>query len=92
MEKISWTYHVRNVEVLHRVKEDRNIIHTVDRRKANWIGHNLCRNCLLEHVNEGVQKGSEDEEEDVSNYYMYLGKEKILEVEGGNTMSYRVEN
>jgi alpha-D-ribose 1-methylphosphonate 5-triphosphate synthase subunit PhnL len=52
MEKISWTDRVRN-EVLHRVKEERNILHTIKRRKANWIGHILRRNCLLEHVIEG---------------------------------------
>jgi hypothetical protein len=23
------------------------------RRKSNWIGHVLCRNCLLKHVVEG---------------------------------------
>jgi hypothetical protein len=40
-------------EVLHRGKEERNILHTVKRRKANWIGHILCRNCLLKHVIEG---------------------------------------
>jgi hypothetical protein len=33
--------------VLHGVKEERNILHTVRRRKANWIGHILRRNCLL---------------------------------------------
>jgi hypothetical protein len=27
----------RNAEVLKRVKEERNIVHTVTRRKANWI-------------------------------------------------------
>ena len=53
MEKISWTDRVRNEEVLHRVKEERNILYTVKRRKANSIGHILCRNCLLEHVMEG---------------------------------------
>jgi hypothetical protein len=53
MEKISWTYSVRNEEVLHRVKEERNIIHTVKRRKADWIGCILCRNCLLKHSVEG---------------------------------------
>jgi hypothetical protein len=31
--------------VLHSVKEERNILHTIKRRKANWIGHILCRNC-----------------------------------------------
>ena len=50
MEKISWTDRVRNEEVLHRVKEERNIVHTVKRRKANWIGHILRRNCLLKQV------------------------------------------
>jgi hypothetical protein len=44
---------VINEEVLHRVKEERNIVHTIKRRKANWIGHILCRNCLLKHVIEG---------------------------------------
>jgi hypothetical protein len=29
---------VRNEEVLHRVKEERNIVHTIKRRKANWFG------------------------------------------------------
>jgi len=28
MDKISWTDRVRNEEVLHRVKEDRNILRT----------------------------------------------------------------
>jgi hypothetical protein len=44
---------VRNEEVLHRGKEERNIVHTIKRRKANWIGHNLRRNYLLKHVIEG---------------------------------------
>jgi hypothetical protein len=48
---------VRNEEVLHRVKEERNIIHTIKRRKANWIGHILRRNCLLKHVIEGKLEG-----------------------------------
>jgi hypothetical protein len=38
---------------LHKVKEERNILHTIKRRKANWIGHILRRNCLLKHVIEG---------------------------------------
>jgi hypothetical protein len=28
-------------EVLHRVKKDRNILHTIKRRKTNWSGHIL---------------------------------------------------
>jgi hypothetical protein len=57
MEKISWTDLERNEEVLHRVKEERNIVHTIKRRKANWIGHILLRNCLLKQVIEGKLEG-----------------------------------
>jgi len=39
VEKIIWADRVRNEEVLHRVKEERNIVHTVKWRKVNWIGH-----------------------------------------------------
>jgi hypothetical protein len=48
---------VRNEEVLHRVKEERNIIPTIKRRKVNWLGHILRRNCLLKHVIEGKLEG-----------------------------------
>jgi hypothetical protein len=48
---------VRNEEVLHRVKEERNIVHTIKRRKANWIGHILRRNCLLKYVIKGKIEG-----------------------------------
>jgi hypothetical protein len=57
MEKISWTNHVRNEEVLLRVKERRNILHEISKRKANWIGHILSKNCLLRQVIEGKIKG-----------------------------------
>jgi hypothetical protein len=60
MEKISWTDRVRNEEVLHRVKEERNIVRTLKRRKANWIGHISRRNCLLKHVIEGKLGGRSD--------------------------------
>jgi hypothetical protein len=40
-----------------RVKEERNILHTIKRRKANWIGHILRRNCLVKHVIEGKLEG-----------------------------------
>jgi len=57
MERISWTEHVRNEEVLLRVKVERNILHEISKRKANWIGHILRRNCLLQLVIEGKIKG-----------------------------------
>jgi hypothetical protein len=33
-EKISWTDPVRNEEVLHRVREERNILHTVKKKEG----------------------------------------------------------
>jgi len=57
MEKISWTDHVRNGEVLLRVNEQRNILHEIRKRKANEIGHILRRNSLLKQVIEGTIKG-----------------------------------
>jgi hypothetical protein len=55
--EISRTDHVRIEEVLIRVKEQRNILHEISKRKANWIGHILRRNCLLQKVFEGKIKG-----------------------------------
>jgi hypothetical protein len=37
MEKISWTDRVRNGEVLHRVKEERNIMHAIKRRLIELV-------------------------------------------------------
>jgi hypothetical protein len=37
MEKISWTDHVKNGKVLLRVKEQRNILHGIGKRKANCL-------------------------------------------------------
>jgi hypothetical protein len=51
--EISWTDHVRNEEV----KEQRNILHELSKRKANWIRHILRRNCFLRQVVEGKIKG-----------------------------------
>jgi hypothetical protein len=48
---------VRNEEALLRVNEQRNILHEIRKRTANWIGHILCRNCLLKQVIEGKIKG-----------------------------------
>ena len=52
-----WTDHVRNEEVLLRVNEQRNILHEIRKRKANWVGHILRRNCLLQQVIERKIKG-----------------------------------
>ena len=43
---------MRNEEVLLTVKEQRNTLHEISKWKANWIGHILRRNCLLQQVIE----------------------------------------
>jgi len=57
MENIIWTDRVRNEEVLLGFNEQRNILHEISKRKANWIGHILRRNCLLKQVIEGKIDG-----------------------------------
>jgi hypothetical protein len=53
MEKFRWTHREKNKDALDRVKEDRNVLHTIIRRKAKWIGHILRRNCLLKTILKG---------------------------------------
>ena len=40
-------------EVLERRGEKRRLLNNILRRKANWFGHILRRNCLLHDVIEG---------------------------------------
>jgi hypothetical protein len=54
MEKISLTVHVKNMKrccIDSRGKE--LSLHTIGRRKGNWIGHTLHRNCLLKLIVKG---------------------------------------
>jgi hypothetical protein len=48
---------MRNEEVLLIVKKQRNILHKIRKRKVNWIGHILRRNCLLQRVIDGKIQG-----------------------------------
>ena len=48
---------MRNEEVLLRLNEQRYILHEIRKRKANWIGQVLRRNCLLQRAIEGKIKG-----------------------------------
>jgi len=41
MEKIRWIDHVENEEVLHKIKEERNILPAVKRRLANCMSYTL---------------------------------------------------
>ena len=44
---------MKNENVLHRVKEERTILHKKKIRNANWIVYIFCRNCILKHIIEG---------------------------------------
>jgi hypothetical protein len=46
----------RNEQMLHRHQEERNILHTVKRRKANWIGYIWRGKCLLISVTTRKRK------------------------------------
>ena len=45
------------LEMLLTFNEQKNILHEITKRKANWIGHIVRRNCLLKQVIEGKIKG-----------------------------------
>jgi hypothetical protein len=47
---------VRNEEVVHGVKEERNILHTIRGKMTKWTRHVLNRNCLLKHIIKGKIK------------------------------------
>jgi hypothetical protein len=53
-------------------------LHKIRKRKANWIGHILRRNCLLQRVTEGkIQGGIEvtgRQGKNVGNCWMILRK------------------
>ena len=51
-----------------------NLLYNRKFKKANWIGGVLRRICLLNTLLKEEYKGREDEEEDVSNYWMTLRK------------------
>jgi hypothetical protein len=42
---------------IHFIYQKTNILHEILKRKANWIGHILRRNCLLKQVIEEKIKG-----------------------------------
>ena len=61
-------------EVLERIKDETSLLHETERRKAKRIRHILYRNCPLKHVFEGKIQGTEDEEGEVSIYWVPLRK------------------
>jgi hypothetical protein len=56
MEKIIWTHRVNN-EVLQTVKEEGNFLHTIKRKKAEWSGNVLHRNCFITQDGRDRRRG-----------------------------------
>ena len=48
MERIKWTDKIKNLVLLERVEERRIMLELIKKRKINWVGHWLRRNCVLE--------------------------------------------
>ena len=62
MEKISWTDRVRNGEVLRQVKDERDVLHAIKRKKATWIGHIWRRNSFKTHYWRKYRRRDRSEE------------------------------
>jgi hypothetical protein len=88
MEKISWTDHVRNEEVLHTAKEKTGILHPIKRKKANWTGHILRRNCLLRYIIDGKTYGTERRKRRKQLLDDLKKNERILKTEIGTIRSH----
>jgi hypothetical protein len=75
-----------------------SILQRTKRRKADWIGHILCRNCLLKHVEGKIEEKIEVAERRRRRLKQLLGdlKEKRgyfkLKEEALVTLSHSVEN
>jgi hypothetical protein len=53
MDKIKWPEKITNEQVLNRIGKKRTLLNKILRRKPNWIGHILRRNCLLHDAISG---------------------------------------
>ena len=57
MERVKWADKIKIAVVLERVGEGRIMLELTKKRKINWLGHWLRRNCLLKDALEGMVNG-----------------------------------
>ena len=57
IERVKWTDKIKSAVVLKRVGEGRIMLELIKKRKRNWLGHWLRRNCLLKDALEGMVNG-----------------------------------
>jgi hypothetical protein len=53
---MGWSGLVKNEGGLYRFKEERNILHKIKQKRANWIGYILRRRCLHKVAIEGNRR------------------------------------
>ena len=63
MERVKWTDKTKNAVELERVGEGRIMLELIKKRKINWLGHWIRRNCLLNHSLEGMVNGKKAAED-----------------------------
>src|SRR6218665_2716450 len=59
MEKISWTEHISNEQVLNLklVEEERSLLTIIRTRQRNWMGHIMTGDSLQREIIEGRMEG-----------------------------------
>ena len=57
MERVKWTDKIKNAVVVEIVGEVRMMLELIKKRKRNWLGHWLRKNCLLKDALEGMVNG-----------------------------------
>ena|SRR6218665_1695125 len=59
MEKISWTEHISNEEVLNLklIEEERSLLTIIRTRQRNWMGHKVRGDSLQREIIEGRMEG-----------------------------------
>jgi hypothetical protein len=53
----SFVFNVRKIEYYIQSRRKSSNSDSINRRKANWIGYILRRNCVLRHIIEGKIEG-----------------------------------
>src|SRR6218665_1696538 len=69
LERISWTEHISNEEVLTLVVEERSLISTIRARQRNWMGHLLRGDSLQREIMEGRMEGKRGRRRPRQNYW-----------------------
>ena len=57
MERVKCTDKINNAVVLERVGEGRIMLELIRKRKRNWLGYWIRRNCLLMDALQGMVNG-----------------------------------